>query len=690
MKPTRCHPLLLMFIPTLLAGQGVPTGESMERSVAALTKVTFQTNPAGLTVIVDGVSQVTPYSTNWNTGTSHTINTRSPQSGGSTTQYVFSSWSDGGAQSHTVNTPSTATTYTVTFVTQYYLTMTASPSGGGTVTPASGWNNKGQSVTINATANSGYNFGSWSGSGTGSYSGTSKSPTITMNGPITEAAQFTVIQSVLSVTPADRSVTSTAGFTSFAVTNVGAGSMNWTASSNQSWATITDGASGTNNGAVTVTYTANPSSVDTRMATITVTAAGAIGSPQTVTLTQSPASVGSFKTDTTSLSDDFYGNALDATLWTFVNPLGDAALTVGNNEFSFVVPGGIQHQPWTLGNTAPRVMQNVDSGANVNVWTVRFNSVPAGSVSNIPMQGMLFEQDTSNYVRIDIFSDGSGVYAFAAGFTNGPSNPTVYFRLPIPVISPPIWIRVTRSGTLWKLFCSVDGSTTAFAQSFDRLLAVNKVGLFAGNAGTLPLSYTSRVDYFEGALPAKPYLAKPDSGVSDVVRPVIFAWDSSTAAISYRLQVAKTPNFAAVLVDSVIIGTSATVSTLEQSTQYWWRVKGGNNVGWGKFSEAHPFSISTTAVGEGSKLPERFALEQNFPNPFNPRTGVRFQVAGVSDVKITVHDVLGREVAVLVNEKKQPGTYEAQFDASGLATGVYIYRLKAGSFVQSRTMLLLK
>jgi len=89
-------------------------------------------------------------------------------------------------------------------------------------------------------------------------------------------------------------------------------------------------------------------------------------------------------------------------------------------------------------------------------------------------------------------------------------------------------------------------------------------------------------------------------------------------------------------------------------------------------------------------LPARFSLEQNYPNPFNPKTGVRFQVPGVSDVKLTVFDLLGREVAVLVNERKAAGSYEVGFDGSGLASGVYMYRLTAGSFVQSKKMILLK
>ena len=88
--------------------------------------------------------------------------------------------------------------------------------------------------------------------------------------------------------------------------------------------------------------------------------------------------------------------------------------------------------------------------------------------------------------------------------------------------------------------------------------------------------------------------------------------------------------------------------------------------------------------------PGSFRLEQNYPNPFNPRTGVRFQVAGVSQVELVVHDLLGREVATLVNEMKPPGYYEVAFDGSGLASGIYICRLRAGTFIESRTMLLLK
>jgi hypothetical protein len=120
-------------------------------------------------------------------------------------------------------------------------------------------------------------------------------------------------------------------------------------------------------------------------------------------------------------------------------------------------------------------------------------------------------------------------------------------------------------------------------------------------------------------------------------------------------------------------------------------VRGYDN-GWGPFSDARKFSIQ---VGVGVKednadIPKVFSLEQNYPNPFNPRTGIRYSVPGVSDVKLTVFDILGREVAVLVNERKPAGRYEVTFDASDLASGMYVYRLTAGRSVDTKTMLLVK
>jgi len=103
-----------------------------------------------------------------------------------------------------------------------------------------------------------------------------------------------------------------------------------------------------------------------------------------------------------------------------------------------------------------------------------------------------------------------------------------------------------------------------------------------------------------------------------------------------------------------------------------------------------PNGITSAGTPRGAGGPLVYALSQNYPNPFNPATEIRFEVPQAGDVRLAVYDLLGREVAVLVNEKKLPGSYDVRFDATGLSSGVYLYRLKAGNFVQTRRMIVLK
>jgi hypothetical protein len=88
--------------------------------------------------------------------------------------------------------------------------------------------------------------------------------------------------------------------------------------------------------------------------------------------------------------------------------------------------------------------------------------------------------------------------------------------------------------------------------------------------------------------------------------------------------------------------------------------------------------------------PTSFGLSQNFPNPFNPATAIRYQLAARSHVMLKVFNVLGSEVATLVDEAEEPGYKSVQWDASGVSSGVYFYRLQAGTFAATRKLLLLR
>ena len=111
----------------------------------------------------------------------------------------------------------------------------------------------------------------------------------------------------------------------------------------------------------------------------------------------------------------------------------------------------------------------------------------------------------------------------------------------------------------------------------------------------------------------------------------------------------------------------------------------------GELAWRRPLSEIITSVEEQKgKLPDNFILEQNFPNPFNPSTTIRYSIPTSDFVTLKVYDVLGNEVATLVNEEKPAGSYEVNFNASQLSSGIYFYKLQAGSFVETKKMILLR
>ena len=182
-----------------VAGHGSSSDTVDNQTATALIEildtVTVDTSPTGLSVILDGTTYTAPQTFNWIVGSTHTLNTNSPQNVSGGSEQVWSSWSQGGTQSQTVTAPTANTTYTANFTQEYQLTTQASPSADGTVTPASGsYFASGASVPVTATANAGFQFNNWTSTGGSFVSTTSASTNFTMpSAPATVTGNFSLI-----------------------------------------------------------------------------------------------------------------------------------------------------------------------------------------------------------------------------------------------------------------------------------------------------------------------------------------------------------------------------------------------------------------------------------------------------------------------------------------------------------------
>ena len=106
-------------------------------------------------------------------------------------------------------------------------------------------------------------------------------------------------------------------------------------------------------------------------------------------------------------------------------------------------------------------------------------------------------------------------------------------------------------------------------------------------------------------------------------------------------------------------------------------------------------TISNASINKlmvtGEMIPDVYALEQNYPNPFNPSTVIEFSLPeDVNNIQLTIYDVLGQRITQLVNTSLQAGRYSYQWDATNVATGMYIYELRTGKFVSTKKMVLLR
>lgn len=217
----------------------------------------------------------------------------------------------------------------------------------------------------------------------------------------------------------------------------------------------------------------------------------------------------------------------------------------------------------------------------------------------------------------------------------------------------------------------------------------------AGNFTTAGGNGASNIAAY-GSLPVAPILLNPCSVQNDSLTPLL-TWSPVNNATTYGLQISLDPNFLTTVLNvSSIPVTQYQIASgvLQPGFTYFWRVNAANGLGIGPWSLVCYFSTANLlGMHNQNGIPHEFKLYQNFPNPFNPTTKIKFDlpIADMnSKVQLRLYDLEGKEVELLYNENYFPGSHEIDLNADNLASGVYFYKITAGNFVQTNKMIIIK
>jgi hypothetical protein len=244
-----------------------------------------------------------------------------------------------------------------------------------------------------------------------------------------------------------------------------------------------------------------------------------------------------------------------------------------------------------------------------------------------------------------------------------------------------LWTYTTGGQVLMVDTTKHDTSWTIASGLFNRFTYYWKVQCY--NQGGA--SAYSAIDSFTSVIevPQPPVPVSPKGIAVNQPRKTTFAWNPSTYALSYHLQISTSGAFSSFVVDTTIADTTMQIAdTLAPSTQFYYRISAINLGGEGAFSSRTTFMTGTGVTGVsqfGNTVPKEFALFQNYPNPFNPTTMIRYDLPKNAFVQVIIYDVLGRQVAKLVDGMQQASQQSVVWNPGNMSSGVYFCRITARS-----------
>ena len=237
----------------------------------------------------------------------------------------------------------------------------------------------------------------------------------------------------------------------------------------------------------------------------------------------------------------------------------------------------------------------------------------------------------------------------------------------------------------------IDNDVSNGTEYFYKIRAVDKASLYS-----IPSEQIAVIPVNSSPLSFSLLLPADGDTLLTIDEPVLFKWrksnDIDDDSLSYRLKILGPA------LDTLVANIHDTTlsfdgkSLFKSSATYEWNVEVTDGLEWVSCEKVYKFNTPyfVQVRKDEKQIPDEFVLLQNYPNPFNPTTTIQFDIPKTSFVTLKVYNVLGQEVAILVNENKNPGKYEINFDASTIPSGVYFYCLTAGEYISTKKLLLVR